>query len=284
MSTDRAPPELPPLPSDADLRRLHALMAPLRAVLRPEIDGWENLPDDRPLLFVGNHTLYGVIDTPHLLLALHARAGLRVRSLGDHAHFVLPGWRELVQRFGGIDGTPEACAAAFAAGESVLVFPGGAREAFKSPDDRYKLLWGERRGFARAALAAGVTVVPFAAVGADEVFELEDLRKHAIGEGLRAFGLRDDLMAPLPVGVRPQKLYLRLCAPVSPTGSADDPAAVDALREQTRVAIEAGIAQLLERRAQDPMADLPRYLGRQLGKGLNWLIEQGRRASDDPTR
>jgi 1-acyl-sn-glycerol-3-phosphate acyltransferase len=278
-------PDLPPVAAPEDLERLYTMFAPLRALFRPTFDGWANLPAERPLLFVGNHTLYGVVDVPHLFFELHRREGIFLRSLGDHAHWAIPGWRDVLARFGAVDGTPENCAAIFAAGGSVLVFPGGAREAFKSPDQRYQLLWDGRLGFARMALRHRVTIVPFAALGADEIFDIgwdkDALKSGPLGGLIEALRIRDDLLAPLPrIGrsalPRPQRLYFRLCPPVHTRqygGEVTDEAAT-AVRDATRAAIEAGLDDLQRLRAQDPMADLSRWVGRRLGEGLGRVFQR----------
>ena len=76
-------------------------------------------------------TLFGVVDIPHLMVALWRRRGIKLRSLGDHAHFQVPVWRRIMRETGVVDGTRENCAAAFRQRQCVLVFPGGARESFK---------------------------------------------------------------------------------------------------------------------------------------------------------
>ena len=43
---------------------MYRLMGPARFVVDPHFFGVEDIPEDRPLLFVGNHTLYGVLDPP----------------------------------------------------------------------------------------------------------------------------------------------------------------------------------------------------------------------------
>ncbi len=279
-----------PLATPLEMARMYALLAPLRALHRPTFSGFENIPSQRPLLFVGNHTLYGVLDTPHLYFALYRQAGIRLRALGDHAHWKLPGWRELLARFGAIDGTRENCAAAFEDGECVLVFPGGAREAFKSQKDRYKLLWGERLGFARMALRHGARIVPFAALGADEIFEpavdADELRRHPVARALGELGLRPDLLPPLPRRAvpNPQRMYFHFCPAVDPAAWAhlDEDAAAAGIRDATKDAIEAGLARLVAARDADPMADFTRYVGLNVGKGLNWLFERAQAAKPAP--
>ena len=55
-----------------------------------------------------------------------------------------------------IDATPgsrEACVAKLTKGELVAVYPGGAREYLFS-DFNYNLIWNNRNGFAKVAIAA----------------------------------------------------------------------------------------------------------------------------------
>jgi 1-acyl-sn-glycerol-3-phosphate acyltransferase len=47
-------------------------------------------------------------------------------------------------------------------GRSILVFPGGGREVTKRRGEKYRLIWGERMGFARMAIECGYPIVPVA--------------------------------------------------------------------------------------------------------------------------
>ena len=138
------------------------LLEPLRRVVDPVCLDAGRVPERGPALLVGNHTVYGLQDAPLMVAELHRRRGLFPRALGDHAHFVIPGWGDLLQAMGAVPGTRENCAALLAAGEPVLVFPGGAREVYKRRGQEYRLLWGKRTGFARMAIEAGCPIVPFA--------------------------------------------------------------------------------------------------------------------------
>jgi hypothetical protein len=125
------------------------------AVRRPVFLDVENVPTRGPFVLVGNHQLLGMQDLPTLVRGLEVRRGVRVRGLADRFHFRLPLWRDLLVRMGAVPGTRSNCAALLAAGEPVLVFPGGAREVYKRRGQRYELLWGKRTGFARMAIDAG---------------------------------------------------------------------------------------------------------------------------------
>jgi pimeloyl-ACP methyl ester carboxylesterase len=86
--------------------------------------------------------------------------------------------------YGAVPVSPFNLHALLAAGETALLFPGGAREAFKRRDEEYRLFWTERSEFVRMAARFGAMIVPFAAVGADEAVvqvltgpELAELRE-----------------------------------------------------------------------------------------------------------
>jgi len=251
--------------------------------------GEENIPADRPLLFVGNHTLGGIVDVPQLFFRLQREHGIVVRSLGEKAHWKVPAWRTLIERFGAVDGNRENAAALFEAGECVLVFPGGAREAFKRADQRYQLLWGERVGFARLALRHGVTIVPFAAVGADDVFDVVadqgKLMEGIVGEWVREVGMRPEVVPPLLKGQGPlglpgiRRQYFAFLPPVSTAGwgGRDDDEAARAVREEVEAAVAGGIEDLLALRAEDPDADWKRVAGRKLAHHLGQLLREALR-------
>ena len=51
-------------PSAATLLVIKAVLKPWQDLLNPSFEGIERIPDEKPLLFVGNHTLFGVLDIP----------------------------------------------------------------------------------------------------------------------------------------------------------------------------------------------------------------------------
>jgi len=267
-------------PSPADIERAGRALEPFRRLISPLLIGTDNIPTDRPLLFVGNHTIYGLLDVPFMFLELYRATGIRLRALGDHVHFRIPFWRDLLRNFGVVDGTRENCAALMADGQCVLVFPGGAREVAKRKGERYKLMWKERLGFVRLAVRHGCTIVPFSAVGADDAFDIlvdaNDLMKSPLGKLLRKLNVRADALLPLARGIgptpipRPERFYFQYARPISTAefaGQDGDDDVCQALRTQVATAIESGIVDLKNVREKDP----DRALAPRLAKALSLI-------------
>jgi 1-acyl-sn-glycerol-3-phosphate acyltransferase len=237
----------------------------VNAVTRPVLIGLENVPENGPFLLVGNHQLLAIQDLPTLVRELERRRGIRVRGMADHFHFTVPLWRGLVERWGAVPGTRENCMALLEAGEAVLVFPGGAREVYKRRGEEYRLLWGERMGFARMAIQARCPIVPFAGIGGEDQFRvLLDVDSKAalpVRALVRRLAGRDDVGTLLvrgsgPVGLPGTgRLYFHFGAPISTVGwngRADDLHALGECRDVVKAAVERGIAQVLALREQDP--------------------------------
>ncbi len=261
-------------PSEAEIAPILHLIRPWEIITDPKFIGLDRIPEERPLLFVGNHTVIGIYDVPLMFACLYREKGIFLRALGDHAHWKVPVWRDFLSRFGVVDGNRENCARLMEAGETILVFPGGAREVTKRKGEKYRLIWKERTGFARMAIAHGCTIVPFAAVGAEESVDIfldgNDLLASPIGPLLKRLGVRTDQLFPFVKGIgptplpRPVRMYFYFGEPIDTKRfgkDAEDEAKRFALRDETRDAVEAGITYLRKYRRQDLKKDLlPRVL------------------------
>ena len=82
------------------IEELDRLMQPLKRLLSPVSLGTDRIPREGPVLLVGNHTIYGLVDIPMLGLEIYEKTGRTVRGLGDHNHFALPIWRDALRRIG----------------------------------------------------------------------------------------------------------------------------------------------------------------------------------------
>ncbi len=151
------------------IKRLSALS---KVYFTPTFIGAERLDASQPAMYVGNHSLYGVLDSPLLIDYLYNEHQVAVVSIADHSHFYLPLWRSVVKKFGAVDGVPAYVREAMQQGYSILVFPGGGREVLKREGEQYQLIWKQRYGFLKLAQEFGYDIVPFAALGGDEVFDI----------------------------------------------------------------------------------------------------------------
>lgn len=262
------------LPSLTFLRRSLALQY---RYFSPRFEGAEHVNPKRPALFVGNHAIFGVIDSPLFVTELYRHTGVYPRSLGDHFHFRTPVWGKTLLKYGAVPGTRENCRALMENGQFVLVFPGGAREVAKRRGEQHQLVWKQRTGFARMAIEHGYDILPFASVGCDVSYDIlfdgNDFKQSWWGKRLLANDtinrtLRGgDLFMPVAKGLgatllpRPEPFWFKVGAPISThalQGHADDADALWQLREQVADSINTMIADLSERRDQAKQ-QLPRW-------------------------
>ena len=164
-------------------RTLPKLWLLATAWFRPEVEGFEKVPDE-PVLFVGNHSGGAMVpDTFVFMLAYNTYFTVDGRPLHSLAHQMItefPVIGKLVQKLGVVPAHPDAANAIFEAGASALVYPGGDVEALRPWKDRYRVDFDGRKGFLKLAHGAGVKIVPVVATGGqDTFFVLNDGRRTA---------------------------------------------------------------------------------------------------------
>lgn len=228
--------------------------------LHVEVDGIENLPAGRALL-VANHA-FGW-DVAFAVAAIRARTGRNVFVLGEHLFWRVPLIRQLACKVGTVDGTRENVDELLSADQLVLVLPGGMREAVKPGALRYRLLWGHRHGFVRAAIHNQAPIVPVAALGADDLFDFVGdaiARGHRFLDPIGLSGVplpRPRHLLPHHLHVRPRKPLRYVIgepiAPPFPASSEDDPQALRTLRWMSEGALHELIDLELARRAHVSM-------------------------------
>ena len=234
--------------SPAVARRFYAFLDRLGRLLHVEVRGLENVPSGRAL-FVANHAFGWDVALP--IAAIARATGRPVFTLGEHAWWKFPLLRSYAALVGTVDGTPENADRLLARDEKVVVLPGGLREAMKPRELRYRLLWGNRYGFVRAAVRHKAPLVPLACVGSDDVF---DLVGNAYERGRRFFGRwAFPLPRPaygVPIPHRARLLYV-IGEPIliPDDARADDAALVRRLRREVEGALHEIIEETLAARA-----------------------------------
>lgn len=142
----------------------------VRRYFRAEVRGMASVPAEGGALVVSNHS--GGLLAPDVMvfapafydhfgfgrpLAVPARDGMLAGPPGD-----------ILRRAGVIPAGDRHVADALCSGAVVLVFPGGDYDSYRPTSTADTVAFGGRTGYVRAALEAGVPIVPVVSVGAQE--------------------------------------------------------------------------------------------------------------------
>jgi 1-acyl-sn-glycerol-3-phosphate acyltransferase len=140
---------------------------------RAEVRGLERIPEEGPVLLVGNHSGGNMTpDSVVFLLAFNAYFGTE-RPLYILAPSLVTSWPVIgpfLRKWGVITAGPKAARAALERGASVLVYPGGDVETHRPFSARHRIRFDGRKGFLRLARDAGVPIVPVVADGGQETY------------------------------------------------------------------------------------------------------------------
>jgi 1-acyl-sn-glycerol-3-phosphate acyltransferase len=200
---------------------------------RADVRGLQNIPEEGPVLLVGNHSGGNLTPDTHVFtLAFSTYFGVerRFHQLAHNLVLSMPGLSSL-RRYGTVAATPENAALALDKGAALLVYPGGDYEVHRPSWESAKVDFGRRRGFIRLAQERDVPLVPVVAIGGQETALFLSR-----GEGLakllgldRMFRLKvlpislalpwglnvGDMLGHIPL---PAKLTIQVLAPIDVSG------------------------------------------------------------------
>jgi 1-acyl-sn-glycerol-3-phosphate acyltransferase len=163
-------PDKDPLNLDA-LKKVQPLVKFISRYFRPTFSGLENIPKEGPALLVGNHGIIG-FDAVFIFNAIFEATGRLPRGIGDYHLFLDPISRKFWTSMGAFSGTQENAERFLRAGHLVNVYPGGARDAWKGPEGRYKLHWEKSYGFIEIAMKTGVPITLHIGIGIDDTYRI----------------------------------------------------------------------------------------------------------------
>jgi 1-acyl-sn-glycerol-3-phosphate acyltransferase len=153
---------------------------------RAEVRGLGNVPEEGPVLLVGNHSGGNLTpDTGVFTLAFSTYFGVE-RPFYQLAHNLvlsMPGL-SFLRKYGTVAASHENARKALQAGAAVLVYPGGDYEVHRPSWEGDRVDFGGRKGFLRLALDAGVPIVPVVSIGGQET-SLFLSRGERLAKGLR---------------------------------------------------------------------------------------------------
>jgi 1-acyl-sn-glycerol-3-phosphate acyltransferase len=137
---------------------------------RLEVEGPDRLPDP-PALLVANHGFGGLFDLNGFAIATIIErcrpANAQFTVLVHQLAWTL-GIGPYLEPAGCRPASRDAAREALDAGHYLLIMPGGDLDGFKSFRHRNEVVFGNRTGFARTALEAGVPIQPLVVSGAGE--------------------------------------------------------------------------------------------------------------------
>src|ERR1700710_1731516 len=134
---------------------------------RGEVRGLGNVPEQGPVLLVGNHSGGNLTpDTTVFTLAFSTYFGVE-RAFHQLAHNLVLSYPGLsfLRKYGTVAASHENASRALQAGAAVLVYPGGDYEVHRPSWEGRRVDFGGRKGFLRLALEEGVPIVPVVSIG-----------------------------------------------------------------------------------------------------------------------
>jgi len=137
---------------------------------RGEVRGLGNIPEEGPVLLVGNHSGGNLpADTFVFTLAFSTYFGVErvFHQLAHNLVLSMPGLSYL-RKYGTVAASHENARRALQSGAAVLVYPGGDREVHRPSWERNRVDFGSRKGFIRLAIEQDVPIVPVVAIGGQE--------------------------------------------------------------------------------------------------------------------
>ncbi len=137
---------------------------------RAEVRGLGNVPEEGPVLLVGNHSGGNLTpDTAVFTLAFSTYFGVErvFHQLAHNLVLSMPGL-SFLRKYGTVAASHENARKALAAGAAVLVYPGGDYEVHRPSWEGGRVDFGGRKGFLRLALDEGVPIVPVVSIGGQE--------------------------------------------------------------------------------------------------------------------
>jgi 1-acyl-sn-glycerol-3-phosphate acyltransferase len=140
---------------------------------RAEVRGFDRVPQDGPVLFVGNHSGGNMTpDSIVFMLGFNTYFGVErpVYALAHAMVTAFPVVGTIGRKWGIVTADPAIAKTALERGSCVLVYPGGDVETHRPWTARNEIRFDGRKGFLKLAAETGVPIVPVVSIGGQETF------------------------------------------------------------------------------------------------------------------
>ncbi|TXG54917.1 hypothetical protein EZV62_020173 [Acer yangbiense] len=273
-------------PSTSEFNKVHENIRLFIAVTSPVmlstledgkiVRGLSGIPSEGPVLFVGNHMLLGLELIP-MISQFIIEKNILLRGITHPLLFFkmrdgFEGAFDLLRLMGAVPLSATNFYKLLSSKSHVLMYPGGGREALHRKGEEYKLFWPEQSEFVRVAAKFGAKIIPFGAVGEDDVAQLvldyNDPIKIPFLETLTADGVNinprrgisgevanQDVHTPICVPKVPGRIYIYFGKPIETTGRKHELRDRKKSHEvylQVKSEVEQCLAFLNDKREHDP--------------------------------
>lgn len=228
---------------------------------RAEVRGLENVPPGG-VLVVSNHSggLFAM-DVPVFATDFYAKFGYGrpIYTLGFDLIFTGP-TADFFRKTGFIAANHHNADEALRSGGVVIVFPGGDYDVYRPTTARNTVDFGGRTGYVRAALNAGVPIVPAVSIGGQET-QLYLTRGTGLAKLLRldkllrakilpiSFGFPFGLSAVVPLNVPlPTKIVTQVLEPIDLVAQFGEDPDVDEVDAHVRHVMQRALDELADER------------------------------------
>ncbi|KAI4301876.1 hypothetical protein L6164_035113 [Bauhinia variegata] len=241
------------------------------------VKGLAGVPDEGPVLLVGYHSLLGLeltsviekfLSEKNIMVRGLAHPGLFTdRDESSSSEFSMADW---VKVFGGVPVSASNLYKLLSTKSHVLLYPGGAREALHFKGEEYKLIWPDHQEFVRTAARFGATIVPFGAVGEDDIFENDLMKIPLLNDFIadtisrQSIKIRDEasgevanqnIFLPVLLPKIPGRYYYLFSKPIKTQGMESilkDKEKANQLYLQIKSEVGRSISYLIKKRKEDP--------------------------------
>lgn len=145
-------------------------LAVMRRYHRYEVVGLERLTAPGAALITGYHGRLFALDLCMMQGLLFEQTGMVLHAIVNRSAGLLPFHDWLAEGMEYVDGDGPDLTRAITRGEKLIVTPGGTREGCRSFRTRYRVDWGDRRGYLRLAVKHRLPILPVAASGVDDTY------------------------------------------------------------------------------------------------------------------
>ena len=141
---------------------------------RVSTDGWQHIPTDETVMFVGSHN--GGLPAPdmHMMLFDYCdRFGSEKPLYGlmsPKIWTVAPAIARTAVQMGAVRAHPKMALAALKRNANIAVYPGGVPDVFRPYAQRDRIHFHNRKGFIKLAIKTGTPIVPMISCGAHSTF------------------------------------------------------------------------------------------------------------------